>query len=128
MSEHGGSIVNIASIGGLAVDPGLGVYNSTKAALHATRHMACDPAPWVMINPAAPGTVKTKFSEVLWRDEEEAVVRITPAGRLGEPEDVAQATVFLLSERASRVTGETFVVDGGQLLHSELSSLPGGTS
>ncbi|WP_028656261.1 SDR family oxidoreductase [Nocardioides sp. J54] len=117
MGEHGGSVVHTGSVGGLSVTPGLGVYNLTKAALlHLTRQQAVELAPRVRVNAVAPGVIRTRLSEALWKEDESGVGAATPLGRIGEPEEVAQAVLFLASDASSFVTGETLVVDGGALL------------
>ncbi len=117
MGENGGTIVNTASIGGLMPSPDLGVYNASKAALiHLTRQLAVELAPHVRVNAVAPGVIRTKLSEALWREQEQAVAAATPLARLGEPEDVGQAVAFLASDESSWITGETLVIDGGQLM------------
>ena len=117
MAEHGGAVINTASLGGLAVSPNLGVYHVSKAALiHLTRQLALELAPKVRVNSVAPGIVRTRLSEALWKDDEAHVADLTPLGRIGAPEDVAGAVAFLASDRASWITGETLVIDGGQIL------------
>jgi NAD(P)-dependent dehydrogenase (short-subunit alcohol dehydrogenase family) len=117
MGEHGGSVVNVASIGGLAPEPTLGVYNATKAALmHLTRQLALELAPRVRVNAVAPGVVRTKLAELLWRDHEEELNAALPLGRIGEPADIGAAVAFLASPDASWITGQTLVIDGGALL------------
>jgi NAD(P)-dependent dehydrogenase (short-subunit alcohol dehydrogenase family) len=119
LAEGGGSVLNIASIGGLAVEPSLGIYNATKAALlHLTRTLAKELAPAVRVNAIAPGLVKTDMARALWEPHEEAVAAHVPARRLGEPDDIANAALFLSSDAASWITGSTLVVDGGMLLGS----------
>jgi NAD(P)-dependent dehydrogenase (short-subunit alcohol dehydrogenase family) len=109
-----GSIVNMASIGGLVVEPALGWYNVTKAAeIHLTRHLAAELAPDVRVNAIAPGIIRTDFSRALWESHEDVVVERTPMKRLGEPDDVANAALFLASDAASWITGQVLVVDGG---------------
>jgi NAD(P)-dependent dehydrogenase (short-subunit alcohol dehydrogenase family) len=66
----------------------------------------------VRVNAVAPGVVKTRLSEMLWQDEA-AAARMHPLGRLGTPEDIAAAIVFLASDSAGWITGVTLPVDGG---------------
>jgi NAD(P)-dependent dehydrogenase (short-subunit alcohol dehydrogenase family) len=117
MQEHGGVILNVASIGGLSVESTIGAYNATKAALlHLTRTLASELAPGVRVNAIAPGLVKTDMARALWEPHEEAMARTMPLARLGEPEDIARAAAFLCSDAASWITGTTMVVDGGALV------------
>jgi NAD(P)-dependent dehydrogenase (short-subunit alcohol dehydrogenase family) len=117
MREHGGVIINNASVGGLDVAPNLGAYNASKAALiHLTRHLAVELAPSVRVNAVAPGVVRTRLAEALWKEHEEAVAATTPLGRIGEPADVGDAVAFLAGDGARWITGETLVIDGGQRL------------
>ena len=121
LQAHGGSIVNIASIGGLSVESSIGHYNVTKAALiHLTRTLAADLAPQVRVNAIAPGLVRTEFARALWEPAEEAIAARLPLRRLGEPADVANAALFLVSDLGSWITGQTIVVDGGALLGAAL--------
>jgi len=117
MAEHGGAVVSTASIGGLAPSEKLGVYNVSKAALiHLTRQLALELAPRVRVNAVAPGVVRTKLAEALWREDEPAVAAATPLARIGEPADIGSAVAFLASDAAAWITGETLVIDGGQIL------------
>jgi NAD(P)-dependent dehydrogenase (short-subunit alcohol dehydrogenase family) len=117
MKENGGVIINVASLGAFVVTHGIGVYNASKAALLAlTRQLAVELAPAVRVNAVAPGVVRTRLAEGLWRDHEDSVVQRTPAGRIGEPDDVARAITFLASDEADWITGASLVVDGGQLI------------
>jgi NAD(P)-dependent dehydrogenase (short-subunit alcohol dehydrogenase family) len=119
MKERGGSVLNLASIGGLSVEPGIGYYNVTKAAvIHLTKQLAAELAPSVRVNALAPGLVKTDFARALWEPAGDEVARRLPLKRLGEPEDIAGAAVFLSSEAASWITGHTMVIDGGALVKS----------
>lgn len=116
MSEHGGSILNIASLGAFGVAPGLGFYDSTKAALVAmTRQLAYELAPRVRVNALAPGLVKTDMARAVWEGHEAELSRRTLLGRLGEPEDIANAAVLLSSPQASWITGASLIVDGGMV-------------
>ena len=117
IGSHGGAIVNIASIGGLSFEPGLGLYNVTKAALiHTTKQLALELSPTVRVNAICPGVVRTKMAELLWQNHEQALSASTALGRIGEPPDVAEAVAFLVSDAAAWITGEVMVVDGGQVL------------
>ena len=119
MAAGGGNVINIASIGGLSVEPSIGHYNVTKAALiHLTRTLAADLAPGVRVNAIAPGLVKADMARALWEPAEEQVAARMPLGRLGEPVDIANAALFLASDLASWITGQTLVVDGGALVGS----------
>jgi NAD(P)-dependent dehydrogenase (short-subunit alcohol dehydrogenase family) len=113
MQKNGGSVVNVSSVGGLRPSPITGSYNISKAGLvHMTRQLAHELAPSVRVNAVAPGVVKTRLSEMLWQDEA-AAARMHPLGRLGTPEDIAAAIVFLASDSAGWITGVTLPVDGG---------------
>jgi NAD(P)-dependent dehydrogenase (short-subunit alcohol dehydrogenase family) len=118
MQERGGSVINISSVGGMSTDAGaIGYYNATKAAvLHLTRQLAGELAPGVRVNAIAPGLVKTDFARALWEPNEAASARTMPLKRLGEPDDIGNAAVFLASDAAGWITGHTLVVDGGLLL------------
>ena len=117
MREHGGAIVNTASIGGMHQAPNMGMYNATKAALiHVTKQLALELSPKVRVNAIAPGVVRTKLAEALWKDHEELVAAGSALNRIGEPPDVAAAVAFLVSDESSWITGETLVLDGGRLL------------
>jgi NAD(P)-dependent dehydrogenase (short-subunit alcohol dehydrogenase family) len=117
MREHGGVVVNTASIGGMHTSPNMGMYNATKAALiHVTKQLALELSPRVRVNAIAPGVVRTKLAEALWKEHEELVAGGTALGRIGEPPDVAAAVAFLVSDESSWITGETLVLDGGRLL------------
>lgn len=118
MKEHGGSIVNVASVAGLRPDQGLGAYGVTKAALiMLTRQLALELGrDGVRVNAVAPAIVTTEFASALWQNE--AIARRIrerhPLGRFAAPEEVAEAVVFLASDRASYVNGATLTIDGGQ--------------
>ncbi len=117
MGEHGGVIINTASIGGMHSSPYMGMYNATKAALiHVTKQLALELSPRVRVNAICPGVVRTRLAEALWKDHEEDVSARTALGRVGEPPDVAAAVAFLVSDQASWITGDTMVIDGGQVL------------
>jgi NAD(P)-dependent dehydrogenase (short-subunit alcohol dehydrogenase family) len=113
----GGSILNIASIGGVSVEVNLSWYNVTKAAeIHLTRQLAAELAPNIRVNAILPGIIRTDFSRQLWESNEELVAQHTPMGRVGEPDDIARSALFLVSEAAGWITGQTLIVDGGGLV------------
>ena len=117
MKEKGGSVINIASIGGMQYGGHIGVYDNTKAALiHLTGHFAAELSPKVRVNGIAPGLVKTDFARALWEPAEDAVAKRMPLRRLGNPEDIANGALFLASDSASWMTGHTLVIDGGAMV------------
>lgn len=113
MKDHPGVVCNIASVGGVRAEPGLGVYNLTKAALiHLTRQLASELGPSRVVG-VAPGLVTTDFASFLVDNFGESLAAALPLGRLGDPSDIADLVAFLISPRASWITGETYVIDGG---------------
>ncbi len=113
MAANPGVMINIASVGGLRTEYGLGVYNLTKAALiHLTRQLAGELGPNRVVG-IAPGLVRTDFAKVLVDNFGEQLEQGLPLKRLGEPDDIANLAVFLASDKASWITGETYVIDGG---------------
>jgi NAD(P)-dependent dehydrogenase (short-subunit alcohol dehydrogenase family) len=116
MGQHGGNIINLSSVGGLGPENGIGWYNVTKAAvIHLTRQLSYELAPGIRVNALAPGLVKTDFARALWAPDEAAVAAHVPLGRLGEPDDIAPAALFLASDASSWITGQVLVIDGGTL-------------
>jgi NAD(P)-dependent dehydrogenase (short-subunit alcohol dehydrogenase family) len=118
MREHGGVVINISSVGGFATNSLLGLYNVTKAALiHMTKQLAAELGPKVRVNAIAPGLIRTDFARVLWEgDRGPQVAQMYPLKRLGEPEDVAAAAVYLAADSSAWITGHTIVLDGGGLI------------
>jgi NAD(P)-dependent dehydrogenase (short-subunit alcohol dehydrogenase family) len=122
MAEHGGAIVNVASLGGMLTESGIGYYNATKAAvIHLTRQFAMELAPGVRVNAVAPGVVRTRLARGLWEGKEERLNAGLPLGRIGEPDDIADAITFLAGDGARWITGQTLVVDGGAQVRSGLT-------
>jgi len=115
MKEKGGTVLNVASVGGLGTSGELAVYNMTKSALiHTTKQLAAELAPTVRVNAVAPGLIKTDFARLLWEGERgERTARQYPLERLGEVEDISNAAMYLCSEASGWVTGQTLVLDGG---------------
>lgn len=114
MAEHGGGvIVNITSIGGINAGPGMAVYRAAKAAvIHFTRCIAIDLAEHgIRVNCVAPAHIPTAINTTY--DQSEIVRRMQPLQRIGSPDDVANAVLFLASERAAQITGIVMPVDGG---------------
>lgn len=117
MGQHGGTVVNTVSAGGMRPLPDTGMYNASKAALmHVTKQLALELAPKVRVNAICPGVVRTRLAEALWKEHEDPVSAAIALGRIGEPVDVAGAAVFLVSDAASWITGDVMVIDGGQVL------------
>jgi NAD(P)-dependent dehydrogenase (short-subunit alcohol dehydrogenase family) len=113
-ARPGSSIVNVASIAGLSAAPGIAFYGITKGALITlTRQLASELAPGIRVNAVAPAVIKTAFARALYEDDEAAAAAQYPLKRLGEVADVAGPVVFLLSEDAAWITGQTLVIDGG---------------
>lgn len=116
MSEHGGAVVNVASVAGLRSSGVLGAYGASKAALiRLTEELAWQLGPSVRVNAVAPAVVKTRFATALYTGREEEASAHYPMKRLGEPTDVAKLVAFLVSDAAGWITGETVRVDGGLL-------------
>jgi len=113
----GGSVVNIASVAGMRAAPFQGVYGMTKAAvISMTQTLSLElGSGGIRVNAIAPGLVETRFSQVLIEDEamRDMFVGRTSLGRHAQPEEMAGAAVFLLSDAASYMTGQVMVLDGG---------------
>lgn len=117
MSERGGSVLNIVSVGAMKYAGPIGIYDMTKAALvHLTKHLASELGPNVRVNAIAPGLVKTDFARALWAPGGEDAPRPWPLRRIGLPDDIAGTALFLCSDLASWITGTVAVVDGGSLV------------
>jgi dihydroanticapsin dehydrogenase len=117
MLAHGGSIVNTSSVTGIVGVRNRAVYSATKGAVVAlTKNMALDYAQYqIRVNCVCPGFTRTPMADALLQDpsKEKRLVDMHPLGRLGTPEDVANAVVFLASDLSSWITGIALAVDGG---------------
>jgi NAD(P)-dependent dehydrogenase (short-subunit alcohol dehydrogenase family) len=122
IARRDGAITIVSSIGGLRGSPLIGAYNISKAAdFQLARNLAVELGPHnVRINCIAPGLIKTDFARALWENPRiaKAAEAGTPLRRLGEPDDVAGAVVFLSSPAASYMTGQNIVIDGGVIISS----------
>jgi 3-oxoacyl-[acyl-carrier protein] reductase len=115
LARRAGSIVNISSVVGISGYRGLSVYSATKAALDGfTRSLARElGSRGITVNSVAPGYLRTEMSQGLTPGQLEQITRRTPVGRLGDPDDVARAVLFLVDPANTYVTGHVLVVDGG---------------
>jgi NAD(P)-dependent dehydrogenase (short-subunit alcohol dehydrogenase family) len=122
----GGSIVNIASVAGVAASPDAAHYGAAKAAvINLTRSLAVEWAPDIRVNAVAPDFIRTAGTERLMSDADRArIAALLPLARLGEASDVAHAVAFLASPKSAFITGQTLVVDGGALYRGRLDFMP----
>ncbi|MCL6642322.1 MAG: glucose 1-dehydrogenase [Candidatus Bipolaricaulota bacterium] len=113
-----GAIVNITSLGSIKYLPNYGALSAAKAAIESlTRSYAVELAPAIAVNAVCGGLVdETGFSEMMPQDEKERIVRVTPAGRMVKPEDIARVVAFLCSDDAHMIRGQSIIVDGGLTL------------
>jgi len=117
IARKDGAIIIVSSIGGLRGSPVIGAYNISKAAdFQLARNLAVEYGPHnVRVNCIAPGLIKTDFARALWEDPENLQRRTaaTPLRRIGEPDEIAGAAVFLASQAGAFMTGQSLVIDGG---------------
>ncbi|MBU1740262.1 MAG: SDR family oxidoreductase [Proteobacteria bacterium] len=119
MKDHGGVILNVSSLAGLIPTANINAYSVSKAALdHLTRCLANE---WgrdnVRVNALSPGLIRTEFSRSLWESPSgRARIRTNPISRLGEAEDVARGALFLASPAAAFISGQTLILDGGEIV------------
>ncbi len=122
MLEHGegGSVINVSSVGGYRASDVIGAYSVSKAALIMLTQVQAKTwgSDGIRVNCIAPGLIKTEFARALWDDERTRRVSEAEAAlhRIGEPDEMAGAVVYLASPASSFVTGQTLVLDGGRLL------------
>jgi NAD(P)-dependent dehydrogenase (short-subunit alcohol dehydrogenase family) len=116
-AQGGGKIVNIASVNGIRPGRMQGIYSITKAAvINLTQTLAIELSDAnIQVNAIAPGLVQTRFAQAIWENEtlREGIVDRTPAGRIGQPNDIAGMALYLAAPASDWTTGQVFVVDGG---------------
>jgi NAD(P)-dependent dehydrogenase (short-subunit alcohol dehydrogenase family) len=117
VERRDGAFIIVSSIGGLRGSSSIGGYNVSKAAdFQLARNLAVELGPHnIRVNCIAPGLVKTDFARALWEDPERLAntTATTPLRRIGEPDDIAGAAVFLASKAGAFMTGQAVVIDGG---------------
>jgi NAD(P)-dependent dehydrogenase (short-subunit alcohol dehydrogenase family) len=123
--QGGGKIINIASIDGFTPEPGVSVYSISKAGVRMiTRAFAVELAPFnIRVNTIARGAITTKMLDSHWfhlpseeaKKEKQAVAKMTPMGRIGDPDEIVGAAIYLASDASSYTSGAEIVVDGATL-------------
>ena len=124
--QGGGKIINVSSIDGFKPEPGVSVYSISKAGVRMiTSAFAVELAPFnIQVNTIAPGPISTKMLDSHWfhlppeeaKRQKEAMAKMTPMGRIGEPDEIAGAAIYLASDASDYTTGAEIVIDGGALL------------
>ncbi|HEY7948349.1 MAG TPA: SDR family NAD(P)-dependent oxidoreductase [Acidimicrobiales bacterium] len=121
LAAGGGAVVNTSSISATRPSAGEAPYSAAKAGVMAlTASAALEYGPGIRVNAVAPGMIRTNLTKPLLDglpDEVARYIRTTPMGRVGDPEDIADVVLFLCSDMARFITGQTLVVDGGMTLH-----------
>jgi len=120
MKEHGGTIINVASVDGYMHEPNVGIYSISKAAVvQATKIMAEEWAKYnIRVNAIAPGHIHTRLGDSIFEampDYKKVFLERVPMSRIGNPDEIVGAMIYLASDASSYVTGTTIVVDGGTL-------------
>ena len=123
--QSGGKIINVASVDGFRPELGVSVYSISKAAVRmVTRAFAIELAPFnIQVNTIAPGPISTKMLDSHWfhlspedaRKQKQEMAKMTPMGRIGEPDEIVGAAVYLASDASTYTTGTEIVIDGGIL-------------
>jgi 3-oxoacyl-[acyl-carrier protein] reductase len=118
LRQRSGKIISISSVVGLMGNPGQANYAASKAGiLGLTKSLAKELAPrGICVNAIAPGFIQTRMTEALTEDQKQTLAGRIPLGRLGQPEDIANAALFLASELSDYVTGQILIVDGGMVM------------
>ena len=128
MKQMSGAIVNIGSIAGHYGFPGLGIYGPSKSAvINFTKACAIEWAEYnIRANSISPGMIRTPMNENVYRDEDivKARIELVPMKRIGTPEDIANAALFLCSDESNYITAQDIIVDGG-LVDNVLKKIPG---
>jgi NAD(P)-dependent dehydrogenase (short-subunit alcohol dehydrogenase family) len=123
-ARGGGKIINMASVAGLEPQPGMGIYCVSKAAvLMLTEVLAAElAADNIQVNAIAPGFIKTAFSRVLWQTESiyNEIIQSVAQKRIAEPEELTGIALYLASDASSFTTGTRFVIDGGQMVQTNV--------
>lgn len=128
MRDNGGVILNISTEGTYGVAPMIGAYEISKAALaHFTRQLAGELAPGVRVNSLSPGLVKTRMARAIWEPDEARASAGIPLGRIGMPDDIAGAALWLASDAAAWITGADLIIDGGSRVRAAASRPSGGS-
>jgi NAD(P)-dependent dehydrogenase (short-subunit alcohol dehydrogenase family) len=120
MKEHGGTIINVASVDGYLHEPNIGVYSISKAAVvQATKIMAEEWAKYnIRVNAIAPGHIHTRLGDSIFEampEYKKVFLDRVPMRRIGDPDEIVGAMIYLASDASSYVTGTTVVIDGGTL-------------
>jgi 3-oxoacyl-[acyl-carrier protein] reductase len=113
--QRSGKIINISSISGILGTPGQTNYAATKGGMISfTKSLARELGPFnIHVNAVAPGLIESEVVSKMPKEKVDAIIKSSSLGRIGKPEDVAQAVLFLASEHSNYITGQTIVVDGG---------------
>jgi NAD(P)-dependent dehydrogenase (short-subunit alcohol dehydrogenase family) len=115
--QKSGKIVSVSSLAASRAVPTLGIYGVAKAGIEMlTKVLAAELAFFnIQVNAVAPGVVRTDFSKFFWENKEflDLVIKDTPAGRIGETQDISNLVMFLLSSRSDFITGQIIAIDGG---------------
>jgi NAD(P)-dependent dehydrogenase (short-subunit alcohol dehydrogenase family) len=131
VKQGGGKIINIASVDGFNPEPGLSIYSISKAGIRMlTRAFASELISFnIQVNTIAPGPISTKMMDSHWghlppeeaQKVKEAVEKMLPSGRIGNPDEIAGAALYLASAASNYTTGAEIIIDGGLLLGNHLS-------